>query len=55
MSEIIDQNGAGQPNPAADAENRERVIVRTSMVGIVTNVFLAAFRLRWDFFQNPSP
>ncbi|MBQ3705880.1 MAG: cation transporter [Clostridia bacterium] len=44
MSEIIDQNGAGQPNPAADAENRERVIVRTSMVGIVTNVFLAAFK-----------
>ncbi len=30
--------------PATSAENRDQVIIRTSIIGILTNVFLAAFK-----------
>ena len=33
---------------------RDQLIVRTSIIGIVANLFLAAFRQRWACSPTPS-
>jgi len=43
------QEIAGQP---ANAESREKIIVRTSILGIVANVFLAAFKAAIGLFTH---
>ena len=36
-------------------QNRNKIIVRTSLIGIVTNVLLAAVKAPWAFSPTPSP
>lgn len=41
-----------QSSPETLSESRDRVIVRTSIIGILTNVFLAAFKAAVGFLSN---
>ena len=38
--------------PISENENRETVIVRTSVIGIITNVLLVAFKAVVGFLSN---
>ena len=35
-----------------EAENRDKIIVKTSVIGIVTNIFLATFKAIIGFLSN---
>lgn len=42
----------GKENKAVSGQDRNRVIIRTSVIGILTNVFLAAFKAFVGFVSN---